>query len=91
MFAVQIWDVCFFITLYYVQVRKQSEDSQKALANSENSHQRAKDLDTETQNLLRRIQGKTQTRFVVTDVFCRGFLLRKKALLKHYYVCVRNY
>ncbi|XP_043120078.1 laminin subunit alpha-3 [Puntigrus tetrazona] len=38
------------------QVRKQSDDSQKALANAENSHQRATDLDTEAQNLLRKIK-----------------------------------
>ncbi|XP_026145916.1 laminin subunit alpha-3-like [Carassius auratus] len=42
------------------QVRKQSEDAQKALSNAENSHQRAKDLDNETQNLLRKIQGKKE-------------------------------
>nr|XP_696031.6 laminin subunit alpha-3 [Danio rerio] len=38
------------------EVRKRSGDSQKALANAENSHQRAKDLDTETQNLLTKIR-----------------------------------
>ncbi|XP_051553427.1 laminin subunit alpha-3 [Myxocyprinus asiaticus] len=38
------------------QVRKRSDDSQKAIATAENSHQRAKDLDAETQNLLKKIQ-----------------------------------
>uniref|UniRef100_A0A8C1NNV3 Si:ch211-241e1.3 n=1 Tax=Cyprinus carpio TaxID=7962 RepID=A0A8C1NNV3_CYPCA len=38
------------------QVRKQSEDAGKALSNAENSHQRAKALDTETQNLLQKIK-----------------------------------
>ncbi|XDV26618.1 hypothetical protein PO909_030274 [Leuciscus waleckii] len=38
------------------QVRKRSDDSQKALANAENSHQRAKDLNTEAQNLLAKIK-----------------------------------
>ncbi|XP_051732199.1 laminin subunit alpha-3 [Ctenopharyngodon idella] len=38
------------------QARKRSEDSQKALAIAENSHQRAKDLDTEAQNLLTKIK-----------------------------------
>jgi len=33
----------------------------KALANAENSHQRAKDLDTEAQNLLAKIKGKHAT------------------------------
>ncbi|KAA0718440.1 Laminin subunit alpha-3 [Triplophysa tibetana] len=39
------------------QAKKRSEEFQKAIANIENSHQRAKDLDTETQNLQRKIQG----------------------------------
>ncbi|XP_056118519.1 laminin subunit alpha-3 [Rhinichthys klamathensis goyatoka] len=38
------------------QVQERSDDSQKALANAENSHQRAKDLDTEAQNLLAKIK-----------------------------------
>lgn len=57
-FSPKVTGMKSFIKPLFVQARKWSEESQKALANIENSHQRAKDLDTETQNLQRKIQGK---------------------------------
>ncbi|XP_056600368.1 laminin subunit alpha-3 [Triplophysa dalaica] len=61
------------------QARKRSEESQKALANIENSHQRAKDLDTETQNLQRKIQDLLKQ---LTDGNSAGSTLPSADLLK---------
>lgn len=61
----------------FLQARKRSEESQKALANIENSHQRAKDLDTETQNLQRKIQGKNSALLNLVTLYI------KLSLLKH--------
>lgn len=58
----------YFTNLLFVQARKQSEDTQKALANAENSHQRAKDLDTEAQNLLTKIKGKNTNMFLLIRI-----------------------
>ncbi|KAI7810207.1 putative laminin subunit alpha-3, partial [Triplophysa rosa] len=61
------------------QARKRSEESQKALANIENSHQRAKDLDTETQNLQRKIQDLLKQ---LTDANSAGSTLPSSDLVK---------